>query len=314
MVATVQTVRGEVAASQLGVVLPHEHLLLDLVSNFGHQLLAFDFVLSDVDLATDEAKRFVDAGGGCIVDVTTDARIGRQPEGLLQISNALDLHVVMGCGRYRESWYGSEIDLLPATAIAEAFIHEIQFGVGDTGIRPGIIGEIGADSSFVTAKEERVLRAAARAHTSTGLSITLHSRASEVGMAQLDVLEEEGVDLRRVIVGHSDTYPHPDYHQALAERGAWVEFDTIRGMHQDVVDQRKRLVLAFIERGYADRLLLSHDICTMSGLSARGGTGYDYLLSGFRPLLEETGVAPELVTQILTTNPQKALTVGGYLT
>jgi phosphotriesterase-related protein len=303
----VQTVRGEVPSGDLGIVLPHEHLQIDLVSVFGTQLLAFDFQLTNVELAIREAKDFIDAGGGCIVDVTTDRRMGRNPAALLEISKALDCHVVMGCGWYRNSWYGEEIDRMTAGDLAAILVDEIKTGCDGTGVRPGIIGEIGADGSYLTATEERVLRAAARTHLETDLSITLHARASRVGMAQLDVLEEEKVDLRRVIVGHCDTFPDPDYHEAIARRGAWVEFDTIRGTYEDVYSQRAGFVKEITRRGYLNRLLLSQDICALSHLSARGGSGYAYLLTGFLPLLQSIGLSQEQTDRLTTLNPQQAL-------
>jgi phosphotriesterase-related protein len=306
-VGLVQTVRGEVSSSDLGIVLPHEHLQIDLVSVFGTQLLAFDFQLTNVDLVIREAREFVNAGGGCIVDVTTDRRIGRNPAALLEISKALDCHVVMGCGWYRNSWYGEEIDRMTAGDLAAILVEEIRTGCDGTGIRPGIIGEIGADGSYLTAKEERVLRAAARTHLETDLSITLHARASKVGLAQLDILEEEKVDLRRVIVGHCDTYPDADYHEAIAKRGAWVEFDTIRGTYEDVYSQRAGFVTEMVRRGYLHRLLLSQDVCALSHLSARGGSGYAYLLNGFVPLLHSVGLSQEQTDRLTTSNPQEAL-------
>jgi len=303
----VQTVRGKVPSEDLGVVLPHEHLQIDLVSVFGTQLLAFDFQLTNVELAIREVKDFIVAGGGCIVDVTTDSRMGRNPAALLEISKALDCHVVMGCGWYRNSWYGEEIDRMTVGDLTAILVDEIKMGFDGTGIRPGVIGEIGADGSYLTAKEERALRAAARAHLETDLSITLHARASKVGMAQLDVLEEEKVDLRRVIVGHCDTFPDPDFHEAIAKRGAWVEFDTIRGTYEDVYSQRADFVQEITRRGYLNRLLLSQDICAMSHLSARGGTGYAYLLTGFVPLLHSRGLSQEQTDRLTILNPQQAL-------
>lgn len=310
----VQTVRGAVNAGELGVVLPHEHLQIDLVSVFGTQLLAFDFQLTDVELAIREAREFIVAGGGCIVDVTTDPRIGRKPVALLEISTALDCHVIMGCGWYRQSWYGDEIDRMTAGDLAAVLIDEIVSGCDGTDIRPGIIGEIGADGGYLTAAEERVLRAAARAHLETDLPITLHARASKVGLAQLDVLEEEEVDLRRVIVGHCDTFPDEDYHEAIARRGAWVEFDTIRGTYADVSSQRARFVVEMVRRGHIDRLLLSQDICALSHLSVRGGSGYGYLLTGFLPLLRSLGLSEEQTTQLTVLNPQRALDPDGAVT
>ena len=169
MAATVMTVRGEVPVDQLGFTLPHEHVLIDLVQVFPANLLAFDYILGDIELAIDEVRRYVEAavpwgsGRPALVDVTTDARMGRDPIGLRRVADALDLHVVMGCGRYREPWFEPELGRVPTSELADRFVAEIEQGVGDTGIRPGIIGELGADRDFVSPAEERVLRAGARA-------------------------------------------------------------------------------------------------------------------------------------------------------
>ena len=316
MAATVMTVRGEVPVDQLGFTLTHEHVLIDLVQVFPANLLAFDYILGDIELAIDEVRRYVEAavpwgsGRPALVDVTTDARMGRDPIGLRRVADALDLHVVMGCGRYREPWFEPELGRVPTSELADRFVAEIEQGVGDTGIRPGIIGELGADRDFVSPAEERVLRAGARAHLRTGLPITLHARFGKVGLRQLDVLEEEGVALGRVIVGHSDTEPDPDYHEALARRGAWVQFDTIRGRFPFTVERRVRYVLEARRRGFLDRILLSHDVCAQSHLVAFGGTGYDYLPARFGDRLREADLAEDELRMLFIENPRRALASG----
>jgi predicted metal-dependent phosphotriesterase family hydrolase len=308
------TVRGPVAADQLGFTLPHEHALLDLVRIFPANLLAFDYQLLDEEVAIAEIGRFVSAAEGlapgrpALVDVTTDERMGRDPAGLRRIAEALDLHLVMGCGRYREPWFEPDLPRISTNALADLLIAEIEQGVGDTGIRPGIIGELGADRDVVSPAEERVLRAGARAHRRTGLPITLHARFGRVGMAQLDILAEEGVDPGRVIVGHTDTDPDPDYHEALARRGAWVEFDTVRGRVPLVAERRLHYVAEVRRRGYLDRLLVSHDVCALSHLRAYGGTGYDYLPGDFAARLREAGMSDEELTRLFVENPRRALT------
>jgi phosphotriesterase-related protein len=313
MAATVTTVRGAVPAEQLGFTLPHEHVFLDLVQVFPANLLAFDFILGDIELAIDELRRYVESavpwasGRPALVDVTTDERMGRDPLGLRRVADALDLHIVMGCGRYREPWFEPELGRVPTSELADRFVGEIEGGVGDTGIRPGIIGELGADRDFLSPAEERVLRAGARAHLRTGLAITLHSRFGKVGLRQLDVLEEEGVPFDRVIVGHSDTDPDPDYHEALARRGAWVEFDTVRGRFPFTIERRLRYVQEARRRGFLDRILLSHDVCAQSHLVAFGGSGYDYLPATFGDRLREAGLAEEELRMLFIENPRRAL-------
>lgn len=315
MSSPVMTVTGPVRADDLGFTLPHEHLLLDLSRTFPAQLLQFDFQFLDEDLIAHELKGFVDAvaqtqftaGRPCIVELTVEERTGRNPEGLRRLSTRLGIPIVMGCGWYREPWFHADFARQSTNDLADHLTREIEHGVGDTGVRPGIIGEIGADNDVVSPAEERALRASARAHLRTGLSITLHARASRVGMQQLDILEEEGVDLNRVIVGHSDTYPHPDYHEQVAKRGAWVEFDTIRGRHQYVVDRSIRFVLEAVRRGISHRLLLSGDICRLDHLQAYGGTGYGYIPRDFVHELTAHGLDRDLIEQLVVVNPRLAL-------
>lgn len=313
MSATVMTVRGPVAADQLGFVLPHEHVLVDLVRIFPANMLAFDFQLLDEELATEEVGRYVAAaatfasGRPALVELTTDERMGRQPEALRRVAQALDLHLIMGCGRYREPWFEPDLSRMPTAALADLLTAEIEDGVGGTGIRPGIIGELGTDRDFVSPAEERVLRAAARASRRTGLAITLHARASRVGLEQLDVLAQEGADPRRVIVGHCDTVPDTEFHAELAARGAWIEFDTIRGTFERVVERRVAFILEVRRRGNLERLLLSQDVCAQSHLRAHGGTGYDYLPAAFADRLRQAGLSEEELHMLFVDNPRRAI-------
>ncbi|CAN5775668.1 phosphotriesterase [soil metagenome] len=313
MASEVMTVRGPVPVDELGFTLPHEHVIIDLIRIFPANLLAFDYQLMDEELALVELARYVEAASGwsegrpALVDVTTDARMGRDPLALRRIAEQLDLHLVMGCGRYREPWFEPELSRIPTSELGDMLVTEIEHGVGDTGVRPGIIGELGADRDFLSPAEERVLRAGARAQRRTGLPITLHARFGRVGLAQLDILAEEGVSPSRVIVGHSDTDPDPDYHEALAERGAWVEFDTVRGRFPLVIDRRVRYVTEARRRGFLDRLLVSHDVCAQSHLRAYGGTGYDYLPAEFSQRLRDAGLSDEELHLIFIQNPRRAL-------
>ena len=133
----------------------------------------------------------------------------------------------MGCGWYRTAYYPPEalIDRRSTDDLADELVREIETGVGETGVRPGIIGEIGTDKPWVSPTEERVHRAAARAARRTGLAITTHAVLSDVGLAQLRIFEEEGLDPARVVIGHADSYPVLEHYLAIIERGANLEFD-----------------------------------------------------------------------------------------
>jgi phosphotriesterase-related protein len=298
----VMTVRGPVPGDQLGVILPHEHLFIDLLREYRGSGL-----LNDAALTAYEVTAFRDAGGSTIVDCTSEG-LGRDPLALRRISEATDLNVVMGSGFYRRPYLDeSLVDRLSVDALADRIAQDLTEGVGDTGIRAGIIGEIGCDR-FVSALEERVLRAAARAHRATGVAITTHAARWPVGHAQLDLLEEEGVDPGRVIIGHCDMVPDPGYHLSLARRGAFVQFDTVQGASGWETQRRIDWIRALVDAGHERQLLLSQDVCLTTDLSANGGPGYAYLLQAFRPKLVEAGFPAELVDSLMTDNPRRALT------
>ncbi|MGI8533715.1 MAG: phosphotriesterase family protein, partial [Candidatus Limnocylindrales bacterium] len=284
------------------VVLPHEHVFIDLMREYRG-----DGLLHDEALAISEVARFAAAGGTTLVDVTSIG-LGRQPVALRRVSLATGVRIVMGTGYYREPYLDrTEIDRLSVDELAAGIVHDLEVGVDGTDVRAGIIGEIACDR-WLTAAEERCFRAAARAHLRTGASITTHAARWPVGLAQLDVLAQEGVDPGRVMIGHCDLVPDAGYHLALARRGAWVQFDCIQGRHEYDTEMRIGHIRALVEAGFEDRILLSHDVCLRSDLAAMGGPGYSYVLSGFRQKLLERGFSAQLVQRIVVDNPRRALT------
>jgi phosphotriesterase-related protein len=303
MTPTVMTVLGPVEASALGVTLPHEHILCDLwrVTRDPRHFMI------DRPLAVEEVGRFKAAGGGAIVDCTT-RQFGRDPLGLGAVARATGVHVIMGCGWYREPFYDRSVYEGSVAGLAAAIEREILEGVDGTDIRPGIIGEIGTDLHYISPAEERVFRAMARVQKRTGLSLTTHTARCPVGLDQLALLEEEGVDPRRVIIGHCDTYPDPDFHDAIARRGAYVQFDNLRGDSEWDTRNKVQWVQRLVESGRGRQVLLSQDVYMKPLLVAYGGTGYGYILTDFFPRLLAAGLSREQVEILLVDNPRRALT------
>jgi phosphotriesterase-related protein len=297
----VMTVLGPVPAGELGITLPHEHLINNAAPTDP------DAVLDDPALIAAEIERFKTTGGRTIVEVSSGG-LGRDPQGLAALAVQTGLTIVMGCGWYHEGQYPPELFAQSIEKIAGGIAAEIECGVADSGIRPGIIGEVGCDGSVVTPAEEKVLRAAGRVQASSGLALTTHAVFSPIGLDQLDLFEAEGADLSRVIIGHCDSYPHFEYHEEIARRGAYVEFDFVRGVAEWPAELHLKLVLHLLDRGYRDRILLSHDICKPHHLAANGGFGYDHLLSTFVPALKEAGAGDDDIRAILIDNPRRVLT------
>ncbi|MGZ3641201.1 MAG: phosphotriesterase family protein, partial [Candidatus Limnocylindrales bacterium] len=158
-------------------------------------------------------------------------------------------------------------------------------------------------------------RAAARAALATGLAVTTHSVKSRVGLAQLDVLEAEGLDPARAVIGHADSYPDLDYYRAIIERGATLEFDFL-GMSFTPLERGGeprllRLLLELLAAGHAERILLSQDVCHDSQLKAYEGNGYVYLQETFLPRLRAAGVDEATLTTITVDNPRRILSLPG---
>jgi predicted metal-dependent phosphotriesterase family hydrolase len=308
----IQTVLGPIQPALLGVTLPHEHIYISQ----WHLGDRYDYAgqVDDDEILYSEVIAFKARGGQSIVDCTVPD-IGRRPEKLRAMSERTGLNIVMGCGWYRQYYFRPEdhLDRRPVDEIAEQIIDEIVNGVGTSGIRPGIIGEVGTEKEWVSAQEERVHRAAARAQRATGLALTTHSIGKPVGLMELDIFEDEGVDLNRVVIGHCDHIfsLSLDYHLAIIERGAYVEFDTLGAKPAPLEERAFQVLLELLERGHVEHLLLSQDVCKTTHLRCLDGNGFVYVNDIYLPKLRKSGVTDDMIRTMIVDNPRRVLTISG---
>ncbi|MGC4956772.1 phosphotriesterase family protein [Actinomadura citrea] len=337
--ATVMTVTGPVSSAGLGLTLTHEHLRNDLsaaVTAPADPALAFlrdartapglawllreepyaclDHCRLDEDPAMlADLRAFAEAGGGTVVDVTPGG-IGRDPLALRSLAERSGLRIVMGSGWYLERHHPPHLSRTDERALAAELVSEFTGGADGTGVRPGVIGEIGVSSDF-TPDEHTALRAAARAQRETGAPLYVHlpgwqRRAHEVlGI----VLDEYGVPPGAVVLCHMDpSHNDPDYQNAVAERGVWLEFDMI-GMpfrypgegQSPAPHEAARAIAGLVARGHAGRLLLSHDVFLKSMLTAYGGNGFRYVPELFVRRLAGLGVPADVAQGLLRANPAR---------
>ena len=311
MAPRVMTVSGPLPPERIGFTLPHEHTHLSLWQIPGRWDY-WELAPDELTLA-EELSDFRRRGGSTLVDLTLPG-VGRDPERLRRIASRTGVQIVMGCGWYHEAYYPAEarIDRRSVDDLAAELIAEFHDGVGGTGVRPGIIGEIGSDKPWVSALEERVHRAAARAGLATGMAVTTHSVKSPVGLAQLRIFEEEGLDPSRVVIGHADSYPVLDHYLAVLDRGANLQFDLLghRFAAEEAAEPRLvELIVELLERGYGGQLLLSQDVAHDSQLKANGGFGYTYLQQHFLPTLRTAAVGEGEIAQMTADNPRRILTI-----
>lgn len=354
-VGKIQTVLGLIEPEELGVTLMHEHLFIEFtlpldepqrwqlagrhLPRTAAELAIWNTpvtmdrlrflhahvwenrdLLSVQDVATTlaEVTAFKDAGGGAIVDVTSIG-LGRDPAKLVEVARRSGIPIVMGAGWYRSAWHPAGHADRDVASLTDEIVRDITVGVGDSGVRAGIIGEVSA-MEIVTdphdSAEVKGVRAAARASRLTGAAITLHQWVRDgVALARtLDIIEQEGGDLTRVVVGHIDAVSAANIPQlvAIAKRGVTLEFDlfgTPYTLSDPRLDARPMAdaIVALVKAGYAERLLMSHDVCTKIQQKAYGGKGFDYLLTQVVPYLQQRGVSAAQVRTIMVENPRRVL-------
>jgi phosphotriesterase-related protein len=336
---TAMTVLGPVPVSDMGVTLMHEHIFLDGARTWkcpchpDEKLIAEQKVnleiigelrmnpymnrdnvsLDDGDLALAELRRFQALGGHTVVE-TTNFGIGRDPEQLARIARMSGLRIIMGTGFYLEHTHPEWLRAMDVDEVASFIVNDIGGGETQPEIMAGIIGEVGVSKDF-TPEELKSLRASARASRLTGLPISIHLPGWErLAHRVLDVVEEEGADLRHTVLCHMNP-SHDDlpYQKSLAERGAFLEYDMI-GMDYYYADQdaqspsdeeNARAIRALVDMGYADRLLLSQDVFLKIMLTRYGGFGYGYILKHFLPRLGRHGVDQRAIDLMLVDNPKR---------
>ena len=311
MAPSVMTVSGPIPPEKLGFTLPHEHTGISL----WHIANRWDYweLTPDDDIIIEELRDYRRRGGGTLVDLTLPG-VGRDPDRLRRLASASGVNIVMGTGWYREAYYPAEalIDRRSVEDLAAEMVRELEHGVEGGGIRPGIIGEIGTDKPWVSAREERVHRAAARAAKETGMAITTHGVQSDVGLAQLRIFTEEGVDPGRVVIGHADSYHNLDFYLSVIAAGANLQFDFLghRFNVEEALEPRLvETIVELLERGFADQLLLSQDVCHDRQLKANGGFGYVYLQQHFLPTLRTAAVGEGEIQQMTIDNPARILSI-----
>ena len=322
MADQVMTVTGPVNIEELGLTLLHEHIFLDLMRD----AWIFTNVLNDPELADIELDMLRQAGGATVVDLTSgglrefDNPIMFDQETLEPVPPPLavrwaaersGLKIIMGAGWYHENYYKPRLWDMSTDQLAAEIIAELHVGMEGTDVKAGTIGEIGAQYNRLSAIEERVLRAASRAQIETGVGLTTHTTRGVGGLEQLDVLEQEGVDLSRVVLAHSGGQPYPRYHAEIARRGACVSFDRM-GSLPDMTDFHRDRVLRSIKRliddGHTDRIVLSHDVCYADDLATNGGCGYAWLSVVGRDMLErEIGLTDDQWHTIMVETPRRIL-------
>ncbi|MCL6086801.1 MAG: hypothetical protein M1475_00145 [Actinobacteria bacterium] len=341
------TVQGLKSENELGVISPHEHILIDIrnqakifneaskaalsekkvaLSNLdllsrNPYAIKDNLVLNDLKLAEKELIYFKKAGGDTLVDATPKD-IGRDPEALYEISRATGINIIAGTGYYTQDTHYHDLTDCSVEEISKQISKEIIEGIENTDIKAGIIGEIGL-SKGILENEKKVLIAAGLAQKETGAGMLVHIYPwSRDAIAVLDILKDLSCNLKKVCICHIDIEIDINYCEEICRRGAFIEFDNFGkefclskkdfgfaggAFARDI--ERVKAVKEIIDKGFLSQILLSNDICLKTLLHRYGGWGYDHVLNNIIPMLREEGISKDQIDFLIKYNPKNFLNI-----
>ena len=311
--ATVNTVLGPMDTSNLGFTLTHEHIMTSAagIRQTYPEFLDYQGTIED---AVVDLKKAYEGGLRTIIDMTT-FDLGRDIGMLEEVSRRSGIQIILTSGSHRS--IPRVFANASPDAIAELYIKEIEEGIEGTGIKAGVI-KSASDAGGITEQEQIILRAVARAHNRTGAPISTHTWSPDrVGEQQVRILEEEGVDLNRVYIGHSNDTFDVDYLLGLLEKGVWLGLDRYPGGRVPGTpdwQQRTEIVKHLIDAGYGHRIMLSHDHSIPRGQPTRelreqreryNPEGYLFITRRVLPHLRELGASEQDIQRITVENPRR---------
>ncbi len=270
--------------------------------------------------AADRLNQAAQRGVGTIADLTV-LGLGRDIERIKAVAELTDINIIVATGLYTFSdvpfyfrYRSRDTTASGEDPMTDMFVADITAGIGQTGVRAAFL-KCAIDEQGLTRGVERTLRAVARAHLLTGAPVTVHTHpASQSGLVAVRVLREEGADLSRVVIGHSGDSADLDYLTQIADSGCLLGMDRFGEFGPPYLDQRADTVAALCQRGYADRMVLSHDAsCHIDWFDIpEPATGnYTYIHDLVLPALAQRGVSVAQIETMLIANPRRCFSGPG---
>lgn len=295
------TTLGPKNADELGMILPHEHVFVDLRTwdQPGYGEAQSDDVVA---MMAPEIEKIKALGVTALVECSP-VGVARRADMDLAVSQATDFPIVMATGIYREPWvppFGHE---WTEAQLTDWMLLELTGQIEQTGVQAAWI-KVSAGDEGITDVEAKILRAAARAGKETNAIIGSHTIKGRVVKDQLDIIESVGYTADRFIWIHTQAEPNFDLHLEMGKRGCWLEYDNIGNSEDDPHIQN---IQNLLDAGFGEKLLLSHDRGWYDpGTPDREPLPYTYLSETFLPKLRDAGFSEETITQLTHTNPFNA--------
>ena len=317
--ANVNTVLGLISADELGLTLIHEHLALGY-PGWECDALAPPYDREAATTTCVNALKGAKAYGmRTLVDATAND-FGRDLELQKAVSERLSINIICATGMYTEKQgktgylkFRSQVYDI-TTEVYETFMKEITQGIGDTGVKAGVI-KVATGHGQISHYEERILKAAARAQKDTGVPIITHTEAGTMGPEQADLLISEGADPKRIVIGHIGGNANLQYHISVLEKGVYIAFDRLGIEFLSPDTLRKACIIGLVGIGYANRIMLSHDYWPywpgrpfeMPDVARHlvANWSYVHVFKNIIPALKEAGISDEKINTMMVENPRK---------
>lgn len=312
----VETLNGPIDTAELGFTLMHEHVFVQsegVAQNFPS---VWDEP-AEIDAAREKLRDMADAGVRTIVDLTV-LGLGRNIPRLRDLAGDLPLTVIVATGLYTYNELPNYFNFRDEDAMAALFVSDITAGIQGTDIKAAIL-KCATDEPGLTPGVEKVLRAVARAHRRTGVPISTHTHVgTKRGLDQQRIFQEEGVDLGRVVIGHSGDSEDVDYLTSLIDAGSYIGMDRFGVDIYLTTEKRIATIAKLCELGHADRMVLSHDAsCHIDWFPADmmkdavPNWHFRHINDDVLPALREAGVSDEQITQMTVENPRRIFEQSG---
>lgn len=283
-----------------GITYAHEHITIDLSGPKKDDDCKLDAMAETIK----ELKELKAKGVSNIIDVT-NIGMGRNIQYILKVKEETGINILSSTGYYKSPFFKEEVYNLGINDLYIIMLKDIIQGIDGTDVKADVIGEIGTSKDNITHEEEKVFRASAIAHVETGKPIVTHTTLGTLGMEQIKIFKEYGVNLDKVVISHVDLSADLEYILRLIDTGANVAFDTIGKINYQPEEIRVNLLKELTKRGLSEKIVLSMDITRKSHLKYLNGLGYSYLLDNFVPLLRKSGISEADIDNMLKLNAKR---------
>jgi len=306
----IMTVNGPVEPTELGAILPHEHVLVDFIGADSVSKSRYDRDAAAAAV-TPFLQDLVEVGGKTLIECTPNY-LGRDPILLKQLSKSTGLHLLTNTGYYGDEagkFLPGHVYELSAEEVSKIWTKEWKNGIYNTGIKPGFI-KLRIDRSPISEVGQKLLQAASLTHKASGLTIGIHTANGKTALRQLEILKSHGIDPSAFIWIHAQNESDTEIHKQIARQGAWVEFD---GVGEGSLESHLKFLQQMKNAGLLNRVLISQD-AGWYRVGEPGGamnkfTSYTFVFTHFIPQLKQKDFTADEIDMLIRQNPQHAFTI-----